>query len=211
LAKADANKRIPLRAKLQTLRLDSAQRARIHAQLAAIEAHEDAVVAQQQRRDRAALTAFLPPLQQRADADIARMRADLQKRTAANLAARQRVYDAQMASGSRLSFGSAPPAAASPIDMRSQLDSLLRSRPADPAAFTQAGSDLANHFAALHATDTSATRRTLQEIAILQADRKQLHNDIVSQIKRDAERVQREHPGTNVTQAVRADLLALTR
>ncbi len=86
LAKADANKRLPLRMKLQTLHLRPDQSARIHARLAAIQEHEDAIVNAQRRKDRATLSAFLPPLQRRAAADIARTRVDLQNRTAANLA-----------------------------------------------------------------------------------------------------------------------------
>jgi hypothetical protein len=209
LAKADANKRMPLRTKLVTLRLEAPARARIHAQLAAIQAHEDAVVAQQRRKDQAVLAAFLPPLQQRADADIARMQADLQRRTAANLAARQRVYDAQIASAQRLDFGAPPPSTNTPIDMRAQLNSLLQARPADPSAFTQAGSHLSSDFATLRNTDTAATRRTLDQIAALQTDRRQLYDTMVAQIMRDAQRVRQEHPGTNLTQAVRADLTAL--
>ncbi|HLI96204.1 MAG TPA: hypothetical protein VKT72_08965 [Candidatus Baltobacteraceae bacterium] len=211
LAKADANKRLPLRTKLQTLHLDPARSARIHAQLAAIQAHEDAIVNAQRRKDRETLAAFLPPLEQRAASDVARTRVDLQNRTAANLAARQRVYDAQMASSSRLRFGaSAPPPSAPATSMRAQLDTLLSTRPADPAAFTQAGADLSKHFTTLRENDTAATRSTLNEIATLQTDREQLYDEIVSQINRDADRVQREHPGANVTQAVRADLAALS-
>jgi hypothetical protein len=210
LAKDDASKRMPLRTKLQTLHLDPAARARIHAQLAAIQAHEDNIVAQQRRRDQAMLAAFLPPLQQRANADIARMRTVLQQRTAANLAARKRVYDAQTSGTARLSFGATPTTAAPRVNMRAQLDSLLQSRPADPARFRQAGSDLTDYFSTLHATDTAATRRTLQQIAALQADRTQLYNEIVAQIMRDAQRVHRQDPSANVSQAVRADLAALS-
>lgn len=211
LAKADADKRLPLRAKLQTLHLDPAVRARIHTELAAIQAHEDRIVNAQRAKDRASLAKLLPQLQKRADADIARMHADLDRRTAVNLAARQRVYDAQMAGAAQLHFGAAPEAASRPANMRARLDSLLASHPADPAAFTQVANDLTQHFATLHSADTAATRRTEQQIAALQAERTRLYNAIVAQIMRDAQRVQREHPGTNVTQAVRADLAALSR
>src|SRR5690348_13986715 len=63
LAKADAGKRLTIRAKLQTLQLNDERRHRLQAQMQALQAHEDAIVARQHRRDRAALHAMLPSLQ----------------------------------------------------------------------------------------------------------------------------------------------------
>lgn len=211
LAKADVGRRLTIRAKLQTLSMNSERRRALQAQLDAIQSREDAIVARQHKRDQATLAAFLPPLQARADADIARMRANLQSRTAANLAERQHVLAAQTAQRMRLSFGAPARATTGQPDMRSRLDALLRAQPADPSAFLNARGDLAGDFTNVRQADDAATRSTWRQIAQLETARAQLYSDIVSQIHADAQRVQREHPGANVTQLVRADLRTLSR
>lgn len=210
LAKADESKRLPIETKLRTLRLDSAARKSLQAQLDAIQARENAVVDRQRRKDAAILAAFLPPLQARADADIARMRGDLQNRTAANLAERQRVLTAQTSGSMHLNLGKTVAASNAAPDMNAQLDSLTRTLPADPNAFIAARDDLARHFASVKAADQEATRSTWEQLAALQADRDQLYRDIVSQITRDAQRIAstRHLSGSALTAAVRSDLKA---
>lgn len=210
LAKADMSKRLTIRAKLQTLSLNSDRRRGLQAQLNAIQNREDAVVAQQRKRDQATLEAFLPPLQARADADVARMRADLQSRTAANLAERRRVLNAQTARAMRLNFGAPARVAGGQPDMGSRLDALLHAQPADPNAFLNARSDLATDFTDVRHADDDATRSTWRQIAVLETARAQLYSDILSQIHTDAQRVEREHPGADVTELVRADLSSLS-
>jgi hypothetical protein len=222
LAKRDSGKRLAIRTKLQTLQLGGDARRALQAQMDAIQAHEDAVVAQQQRRDRSVLAAYLAQLQARAAADIARTSADLQRRTAANLAARQRVLIAQQAHAQQLQFGPAAQPAATGTDMRGRLDALLRAQPADPQAFLAARSDLAKQFAGIRGADNTATRNVRAEIAALQRDRAQLYHDMVSQILNDARAVAGARglqgvytgatapPGaTDITAAVRSDFLAL--
>lgn len=211
LAKADAGTRLTLRAKLQTLNLSAERLRRLQAQLAAVQRREDAIVARQRARDRATLAAFLPPLQARARADIARMRADVQSRTAATLAQRRRVLDAQTAQQMRLSFGAPAAAAPGQTDMRGRLNMLLHAQPAEPNVFTNARGDLAAEFTGVRNVDDAATRSTWKEIAQLEDARARLYNTIVAQIRADALRAQRAHPGANLTQAVRADLAALSR
>lgn len=210
LAKDDVSKRLTIRAKLQTLRLNGERRRGLQAQLDAIQHREDAIVAQQHKRDQATLAAFLPPLQARADADIARMRVDLQSRTAANLAERRRVLHAQTARKMRLTFGAPARVAAGEPDMGSRLDALLHAQPADPNAFLKARDDLAADFSDVRHADDAATRSTWRQIAQLETARAQLYAEIVSQIRADAERVGREHPGANLTQLVRSDLATLS-
>lgn len=211
LARADVNKRLTIRARLQTLALAGDRRRALQAQLDAIQNREDAIVARQRARDRAALAAFLPPLQARANTDIAHMRADLQTRTAANLAERQRVLDAQTARRMRLSFGATAQSSASAADMRTSLDSLLAMQPAHPQAFLNARTDLERQFAGVRSADEDASHSTWAQIAQLETARAQLYSEIVSQIRRDAARVQREHPNANLTQTVRSDLTAMAQ
>lgn len=208
LAKADEPKRLPIETKLRTLRLDSAARGRLQAQLNAIQSKENAKVAQQHRKDQAILAAFLPPLQARAGADIARMRADLQNRAAANLAARQRVLAAQTSGNMHLDLGSPASASTQPADVNAQLDNLARKQPADPNAFIAARDDLGRHFNAVRTADEDATRSTWAQIGTLQDERDQLYRDIVSQIAREARRIaaQRHISGRQLTIAVLNDL-----
>lgn len=213
LAKADTSKRVGIETKLRTLALDGGLRRSLQAQLGAIQAHENAIVAQQRRRDEAILAAFFPPLQARADADIARMRTDLQNRTSANLAERQRVLAAQMSGSMHLNLG--PTAAAAPhaSDMQTQIDSLTSAQPADPAAFTAARDNLTRHFDAVRNDDDNATRSTWRQIGILRTERDQLYADIVAQITREAQRLARERglQGAALTAAVRDELQAVAR
>lgn len=222
LAKRDQNQRLAIRTKLQTLRLSSDRRNALQGQMDAIQSREDAAVGRQRRRDQTALAALLSQLQARADADIARTTADLQRRTAANLAARLRVLNAQQAHAGQLQFGPAAQPVANGTDMRGRLDALLRAQPAQPQAFSSARDDLAKQFSGIHAADNEATRNALAQIATLQRDRAQLYQDIVSQVMRDA-RVVAQSRGlqavssdknapagsTDITAAVRSDFLAL--
>lgn len=224
LAKADAGKRLAIRAKLQTLQLMPERRRALQAQMDAIQAREDAQVAKQHRRDQAVLAAFLPPLQARANADVSRMRATLQQRTAANLAARERVLAAQNAQHMRLNLGASAQPASNTTDMNGRLNALLSADPADPQAFVRAGDDLARQFADVRNADDDATHSTWAELAALNTARAQLYHDIVSQIMSEATAVAHSRglanvyeaknapPGcVDVTPDVRSDIAALAR
>lgn len=224
LAKADAGKRLAIRAKLQTLLLSAERRRALQAQMDALQAREDAVVARQHRRNKAVLAAFLPPLQARANADLARMRGTLKQRTAANLAERERVLAAQNAQHVRLNLGAAAQPASGNADMNGELNSLLAARPADPQAFLRARDDLTQQFAAVRSADDDATRSTWAALASLNTARAQLYEDIVSQIMSDATAVARSrgiaqvYPTTkapagsvDITPDVRSDIAALAR
>ena len=211
LAKADAAKRLQLRSKLQTLVLGDAARARIEAQLRALQAREDARLSAKRKRDAALLAAALPPLQARASADVARMRAQLEARTAANLARRSRVLAAQNAARAPLQLPSPAPPPRGNETMQSQLRALRQSRAADPAAYVRARSVLERDLRGVQAQNDAAELDARREIAVLQTARAQLYREIVTQIDADARRLAREHPGSDVTPLVRADLLALRR
>ncbi len=223
LAKADAMRRLAIRAKLQTLALDGRTRRGLQAQLAAIQAREDAIVARRRQADRAVLAAYLPPLEARAASDIRRMRTNLQNRTAANLAARERVLAAQNAPAPALNLGAVAQRGNDAGNMRGRLDALLHAQPADPDAFLAAKSDLSAQFGSVAGADNAATRSTWRQIAALEAERSNLYREIVSQIMRDAEslararglgRVYAAHApagSVDITAAVRSDFVALAK
>jgi hypothetical protein len=224
LARAHSAKILSLRTKLRALTLSDERRHRLQAQIGAIGARDDALVAQQRKRDEAALASFAAPLQARARGDIARMRAQLQQRTAANLAARERVLTAQTAQRTALDLGATARPAGASTGMNDQLDSLLRAQPADPSAFERARDDLAREFSAVRSADDAATRSTWTQIAALETLRAQLYTDIVTQIMNDARSVAharglgrvyigRNAPSgsTDITQIVRSDFVALAK
>jgi hypothetical protein len=224
LAKAHAGQRLTIRAKLQTLQLDDERRRRLDAQMQALQAHDDAIVAKQHRRDQAQLDVLLSSLQARANADIARMRSTLEQRTQANLAERQRVLAAQNAQHATLNLGQSAQPSRRANDTNAALDSLLAAQPADPQTFLRARDDLAQQFTAVRQADDTATQSTWQQLAALNQARAQLYTDIVSQVMKEAHAVANSRglahvytsasspPGTvDITGDVRTQLLALTR
>ena len=223
LAKANAGKRLTIRAKLQTLQLNDERRHRLQAQMQALQAHDDAIVARQHRRDQAALDAMLPSLQARANADVARMRATLEQRTQANLAARERVLAAQRAQHMPLDLGLAAQPSGSITGVNGGLDALLAAQPANPQTFLAARDDLAQQFANVRKADDSATNSTWAQLAALNQARSQLYTDIVSQVMKEAQAVAGARglshvythdapPGSvDITASVRSEIVALTR
>jgi hypothetical protein len=223
LARSHAAKILAIRTKLRTLTLSDERKHKLQAQLDAIGAHDEAIIAQQRKRDQATLASFAAPLQARAEADVARMRSELQQRTAANLAARERVLAAQTGQQAGLDLGAAARPAAANTDMNAQLDTLLRAQPADPSAFDRARGDLAQQFATVRTADDAATRSTWTQIATLEKQRAQLYSDIVMQIMNDARSVARARglghvyvgnapPGSvDITPIIRSDFVAMAR
>lgn len=180
LARRDAPQRLQLRAKLTTLALNSSENAAIRAQLGAIQAREDRVLAQQQASDARVLGAYRDRLLAKADSDVAAMSAQLQARTQANLAQRRDVLTAQRNAPSNLALGRAG-AAASPAnpDLRARV-AAMRSAGAQAfqndaaatvAAYTSAGDDLSGRFSAVRDHDRSSAQSTLAAIAQLRRDR----------------------------------------
>lgn len=224
LAKSDAPERLPIRMKLQTLMLRTSKRRALEARMNVIQAREEAVVARQHKRDERLLTAFLPRLQARADVDIARMRAQLQSRTAANLAERERVLAAQVGADMPLNFGGSASPGPVQTSGTAPLQALLRSQPADPKAFLQARAVLTRQISGVRAADSGATRSALAQITSLRRERAQLYRDIVRQIMRDAQAIARSRGlsrvyiagqapagSVDITAQVRSDLIAFTR
>lgn len=209
LAKADASKRLQLRAKLQMLVLDRSARNRLQSQLQALQSREDAALAARRKHDAAVLAAFLPPLQTRANADIANMRSQIAARTAANLAQRTQVLDAQSAAQMPLVLPSPVPPASAEATLQQSLQALRQARPADAAAYARASEVLQRDMHAVHVSDISSTADAQAEISVLRSARAQLYRAIVQQITLDAQRLAQAHPGMDVTPLVRADLLAL--
>lgn len=188
LARRDAPQRLSLRAKLQTLALTGERRSRLEAQLHAIQAHEDAAVASLRRVDKTVLAAYEKQVRTKADSDIAHMHSSLQARTAATLAARERVLAAQTSNASSLQL---PPAAgaANASEMQTAYQSLLNAPRQDTSAYAAASSDLTQHFRSLRSANDADTQSVRSQISSLQHDKSALRKKMIAQIMSQAEKV----------------------
>jgi hypothetical protein len=189
LAQQDAEQRLMLRAKLQTLALSAERRAQLRSQLRALQAREDAAVASMRRTDAGTLSAYEQHLRRKADSDIAQMQTALQNRAAANLAARERVLEAQTANASGLQVPAAPANSANSREMQSAYQSLQQAKPQDTAAYGAASRDLTQRFAGLRAAYDADTQSVRSQIASLEHDKAALRKKMMAQIMSEAEQV----------------------
>ena len=223
LARKDAPQRLQLRAKLQTLTMDAASRSRMQQRLQALQSHEDAAVAALRRKDAGILHAYAARLRSKADSDIAKMGADLQSRTNANIAARERVLAAQTSAGGSLAVPSAPAQPASATDMQAQYNGLMNAKPADTATFANAREDLTRRFTDLRNAHDDNTQHTQSQIAWLEHDRDAVRKRMIAQIMGEAGRLakargysgvfpasQAPPNSADLTPAVLADLKSLS-
>lgn len=224
-ARRDAPQRLIVRAKLQTLALSGAARQRLQARLAVLQKHENAAVAAMHRSNVAILSSYAAQLRARGASDIAKMTADLQARTNANLAARQRVLAAQTSTSGSLHLPSSKSRTGSAAQMQSQYDALINAPPADTTPMTSARDDLANRLRTLHDVDAANTQSVRSQIASLQHDREAVRKRMVAQIMIEAQRIAKSrgisqvnaststhpYPDTiDLTSAVASDLATLS-
>jgi hypothetical protein len=189
LARRDAPQRLMLRAKLQTLALNATRRAELESQLRAIQHREDAAVASLRRTDAKILTAYEQQLRRKADGDIAQMQTSLQNRTAANLAARERVLAAQTSNASGLHLPAPPANKANSAEMQSAYNSLANAPAANTSAYGAANRDLTQHFAALRSANDADTQSIRSQIASLEHDKAALRAKMIAQIMWEAGQV----------------------
>ncbi len=220
LARKHSAQRMQLRAKLQTLYLHADQRAVIVKQLDALQRSEEGALASVHTRNAGILAAYREKLLAQADSDIAKTAAELQSRTAANLAARRDVLAAQRTAAVQALPVNAPRPHASPgvpPDLRAEVAALRAKGRSDflvsaqdtVSAYTGARDDLTNRFASLRDSDSASTKATLDQIAQLQRDRDALYIQITAQIAQAAKSESQRCRCANVTAAVRRDLQTL--
>lgn len=220
LSRKHAAERLQLRAKLQTLYLRPDRRAPLQARLAALERSEQRELVAMQARNAGILAAYRTKLLAQADSDIAKTAAELQSRTAANLAARRDVLTAQRAAAAgTLPVGAPRPHASpgAPADLRAEVAALRQRGRNDftsaaqstASAYTGARDDLTNRFTALRDSDSASAKATQDQIAQLQRDREALYVEMTSQIAQAAKKEALHCGCTDVTAAVRRDLQAL--
>jgi hypothetical protein len=220
LARKHSAQRMQLRTKMQTLYLRPEQRAKYQQQLQALQRSEERALASLQARDSGILAAYRRQLVAQADSDIAKTAAELQSRTAANLAARRDVLAAQRAAAAQNLPVSAPRPHASPGapgDLRAEVGALrargrsdfLTAAQSTVSSYTAARDDLTHRFSALRDSDSASAKATQDQIAQLQRDREALYIQMTTQISQAATKEAQRCGCTNVTAAVRKDLQAL--
>jgi hypothetical protein len=219
LARQQSAQRLQLRAKLQTLYLRPDQKAAYRKQLDALQAREDRALSALRSRNSGILAAYREKLLAQADSDIARTAAEMQSRTAANLAARRDVLAAQRtAAAQHLPVGPQPHASpGAPADLKAEVSALRAKGRSDfvsaaqntVLAYDRARDDLTNRFTALRDSDSSSAKTTQDQIAQLQRDRDALYVQMTTQISDDAKKEAQRCGCTNVTAAVRKDLQSL--
>ncbi len=215
LARQNAGRRLSLRIKLTDLHLSRMVRAKLQAQLAALDAAERRPVAVLRARDAATLAAYRRKLESETARESAQMDARLRQTASANYALRARVLksEAQPRAASRnLASGAAAFAAT------------LRPGAASTdiaAGFQSAGDDVARRLDGLGAMAQASQRETNATLESLVAMRRALYRTIVARVELEAQLVARRRGidrvvygsappsgSVNLTGAVRA---ALTR
>ena len=179
LARSNAGHRLALRLKLDDLRLDRSDRARVAAELAAMNARETRAVAAMRRDDAAVLAAYESRLRSDGATEYARMAAQLKAKAAANLATRRRVLRA----------GANAPAAQQLTHQAAAFSASYRPS-ADAQAVANglhaASADISRRFAVLGATASASQHETVAQISTLQANRDALYRAMVRQVMREA-------------------------
>jgi hypothetical protein len=191
LARRHAGQRLMLRLKLHDLHLDNAKRARLQAELDALNKAQGAQVAAMRRTDAAILDAYRREVMRQSDVSNAQMAAQLRSKADANLGLRLQVLRAE--------------ASAAPMPSLTQRLASFGSSyhfPDDAAVITDklrtAGADLRQTFERVAQADRLSSSQTAAQIARLKANRAALYRSMATQIVREAQRLARERHLTGV-------------
>lgn len=169
LTRQDAVRVMLLRIKIEDLGVDAATRAAAASRLRAIERRDAAHVATLRARNAATLAAYRAQFARETSLEEASTIAQIERRFAANLAAR------------------AAPAPEPSAELRNDIDALRGSQPAALGeargalvAFGRAHSSVATRLSTLAAIDAAAASSAASEIAQLQVERRQLYDALVT-------------------------------
>lgn len=212
LARRNAAKRLTLRLKLQDLHLDHAQRAKLQAQIAALNAGESSQVASMRRNDDVTLEAYRRELQGQADAANAQMASRLRTTADVNLGLRLQVLRA----ASQAAF---PPGVGPRLSSFASSYRLANDASSIDASLRGTQTDLRGAFGRVIDADRSSAANTSHQIQALEDNRAALYRSMLTQIREEAQRLARERhlskviisaqrpPGSvDLTSALRAGL-----
>ncbi len=196
LSQQDASKRLDLRMKLGNLALADADRKSYRDQLAALDRAESDKVDAQRRRDQQTLTAYQTQLHAQSAAQLRTQVAQIHAQTRAKLASRQNQVSQLVASQLQ---GLTPQAVPTNLpqatrDKIAQIDAQFKAQFKADAQKTvdqyqQTKQDLDAQYGALQGADGIAGAASTRQLAQLRAQRDDLYNKMVDQIKRDAGQV----------------------
>lgn len=196
LAQQDADQRMALQTKLNTLALSADQRKSITDQLSAIDSREAQQVGALRAEDAAALKAYAKQVSQQTQDAIRKQQQAIASQTGAKLAERRDQVNSQLRG-----LGAAPVATVSlPPDLKARLAQIHQQYAAKFQADAQQAveeyqatrSDLDAQFAALHGQGVAATGAAAKQLVDLQKRQSDLTAQIQSQIQREAVRLAKE-------------------
>ncbi|HEV3091485.1 MAG TPA: hypothetical protein VGX91_08605 [Candidatus Cybelea sp.] len=183
LARRDGSQRLSLRLRLDELHPTPVQRAKLEAELHAIEAREASLLGAMRRENASQLGAYRDQLEREGVAANAQMGEQLRSKAEANLA----IHRSALAAASRAA-DALPPLQAQLALFRSTYHANADARAIANGLGAASGS-LATRFAQLAQTDRRSRAATQAQIARLQAERRALYEAIVAQIRAAAARV----------------------
>ncbi len=192
LSQQSAATRLSLKMRLGNLALDTATRKKLQDQLAAIHANDAKILAAQQQRDRATLAAYQTKVEGQTRAAIASALATINAQTRSKIESERNQVGAQIRS---LGPPSLPPNLPSGVkatiaQLQQQYTAQFRADAQSTIAQYEAtSSDLERQFAALHGADVGATGKAAAELASLQAQRADLYDKMLAQIRSEADRI----------------------
>lgn len=181
LEREDAGRRLALQLKLDDLHLLPPQRARLRAQLAALDTRESQTMATRRRSDAATLAAYRAQLTGEGSAANAQMAAQLRAKAAANFAQR-RVSQSESNVSQRADLGNRLTSFSATYDRGDDAAAI-------DAEMRDVSGDLSQRFSTLAAADAQSQREVAAQLATLQDDRTALYRSIVAQILKTAARV----------------------
>jgi hypothetical protein len=187
---------LTLRLKLQDLHLDRARRAKLQAELEALNASESSQVGAMQRSDSATLEAYRRQLQGQADSANSQMSSRLRTTAGTNLDLRMEALHAASQ-------------AVLPPSVETRLSSFASSyRSADDASSINANlrgaqTDLRRTFGRVIDADRSSGTNTSHQIQTLEDNRAALYRSMLAQIRQESQRLARERHLNNVVVSTR--------
>jgi Skp family chaperone for outer membrane proteins len=192
LSQQDAPQVLAIKTKLSNLAMDEADRKKLTAQLAALQAHENSVLQQQRQADDAELSAYRAQLNRQTAQAIQRQLASISAQTRSEIEERRNEVGAQLrALGGPVLPANLPSGVRAKIaGIQAQFTAQFRADAQRTIGdYLQTKADLDRQFAALHGADVGATGAAAKELDALQKRRADLYRSMVSQIQREAKRL----------------------
>lgn len=195
LTQDDAAQRLAIKTRLSNLALDEATRKQLTSQLNAIDAKETSAIAAQRRSDADVLRAYRAQLSAQTSESVRSQVGAINGQTRAKITERRNEVGAQIRSLGPPALPSNLPAGVKEkiAKIHQQFTAQFQSDAVKTVGnYNAVKTDLDRQFAALHGADVGATGAAAKQLDALQKRRDTLNNEIVGQIKREADRIAKD-------------------